>query len=156
MVGTDANDYRGKGIPKNAHYWFDIKSEMELDNYGVKFYSAQDLKEFYTQNQQRNKNKGKFNIQQSSSLSSDGPNELLEADSSEDRHEDHINIYELVHYFAKNNPNDLYFLDEVPLIRSRNSMSAINFFRSLIIFFGNLIFAANHNKNRWDLFFRRY
>ena len=47
LVGSDAGDFEGYGIPRNAHYIFDVKSEIELERHKIKFLSCQDLLEFY-------------------------------------------------------------------------------------------------------------
>ena len=48
MVGTDANDYQGKGIPRKTFSIFDVKSELELEEYeAIVFISIQDLLEYY-------------------------------------------------------------------------------------------------------------
>ena len=55
LVGTDACDHHEKGIPRSALYFYDIKSEMELERYGIHFLSAQDLKFFYDGQDQQTK-----------------------------------------------------------------------------------------------------
>ena len=47
LVGSDAGDYDGKGIPRKTFYIFDVKSEMELKKYGIVFLSCQDVLKFY-------------------------------------------------------------------------------------------------------------
>ena len=47
LVGSDAGDYDGKGIPRKAVYIFDVKSKMELKKYGIVFLSCQDVLKFY-------------------------------------------------------------------------------------------------------------
>ena len=50
LVGTDANDKRGKGFPRKAVSIFDVKSEMEFEDIkGIIFLSAQDLLEYYNE-----------------------------------------------------------------------------------------------------------
>ena len=50
LVGTDANDRRGKGIPRKVVSIFDVKSEIEFEDInGVIFLSAQDLLEYYNE-----------------------------------------------------------------------------------------------------------
>ena len=50
LVGSDAGDRNGTGIPRKAFYIFDVKSEMELKKYGIVFLSCQDLLKFYQDN----------------------------------------------------------------------------------------------------------
>ena len=48
LVGSDAGDRRGKGLPRKALSFFDVKSEMEFHEFErIIFISAQDLLEFY-------------------------------------------------------------------------------------------------------------
>ena len=47
LVGTDANEAWGRGIPRDAYYWYDIKTKMELERYGIQCMSAQDLKSYH-------------------------------------------------------------------------------------------------------------
>ena len=47
LVGSDAGDSFGEGIPGRALYIFDVKSEMELKKYGIVFLSCQDVLKFY-------------------------------------------------------------------------------------------------------------
>ena len=47
LVGSDAGDAKGKGLPRDAHYIFDVKSELELKKHKIKFLSCQDLLKFY-------------------------------------------------------------------------------------------------------------
>ena len=54
LVGSDAGDYKGKGIPKNAFYIFDVKSKVELKKHGIIFLSCQDLLEYYKEKSGRN------------------------------------------------------------------------------------------------------
>ena len=84
LIGSDAGDTIGKGIPRKAFYIFDVKSEMEFKKYGIVFLSCQDLLKFY---------------QDKTGTDGEG-----------------INVYDLVKFYIKNNPNGYYFLDEVPLI----------------------------------------
>ena len=46
-MGSNVGDVRGNGIPRNAFYIFDVKSEMELKKYGIVFLSCQDVLKFY-------------------------------------------------------------------------------------------------------------
>ena len=89
LVGTDAGSDGGKGIPRSVHYFYDIRSNMELRQHGITFMSAQDLQAFHHEH---------------SGLSIDDKNKQL-------------NIYQLVHYFMQHHPDGYYFLDEVPLIK---------------------------------------
>ena len=66
MVGTDANNANGTGIPRNVHNFFDVKSNSELVHYGVNFLSAQDLVSF--QKPKAASRKRKINIYQLVSL----------------------------------------------------------------------------------------
>ena len=92
LVATDANDFRnkGKGVPRKCRYFFDVRSEMELENYGVQFLSAQDLELFYYEKQ----------------LSSGAEQEGMAP-----------NIYQLAVFFIAHHPNDYHFIDEVPLLK---------------------------------------
>ena len=92
LVGTNAGEFMGKGIPRSSFYWYDIKTGMELKDHGINFLSAQDLKNFHEHQEKKNG-------------SSDGSSKQL-------------NIYELVQYFMKYNQDGYYFLDEVPLIKT--------------------------------------
>ena len=47
LVGSNAGDYDGKGIPRKAFYIFDVKSEMELTRHGIIFLSCQDLLKYF-------------------------------------------------------------------------------------------------------------
>ena len=48
LVGSDANDKHGKGLPRQAISIFDVKTEMEFDGIaGIKFLSLQDLLHYY-------------------------------------------------------------------------------------------------------------
>ena len=47
MVGSNAGDPRGRGIPRKGFYIFDVKSEMELEKHQIKFLSCQDLLKYY-------------------------------------------------------------------------------------------------------------
>ena len=48
LVGSDATDIRGKGVPRRARSIFDVKTEMEFEDIdGIIFLSAQDLLKFY-------------------------------------------------------------------------------------------------------------
>ena len=48
MVGSDANDYQGKGVPRETFSIFDIKTELEFDEYDrITFLSVQDLLAYY-------------------------------------------------------------------------------------------------------------
>ena len=87
MVGTDANDKNGVGIPRNVHNFFDVKSNMELLHYGVNFLSAQDLVSFQTPKAATKTRK--------------------------------MNIYQLVQSFIRDNRDDIFFLDEVPLLKGK-------------------------------------
>jgi hypothetical protein len=42
----------GRGIPRTALNFYDVKSELELERYGITFLSAQDLASFHHQHQQ--------------------------------------------------------------------------------------------------------
>ena len=85
LVGSDAGEPNGKGIPRKAFYIFDVKSEMELVKHNIKFMSCQDLLEYYQKETGTNG--------------------------------EEMNVYELVQFFIKKNPNGYYLLDEVPLIK---------------------------------------
>ena len=91
LVATDANDRMGKGMPRKAYYFFDVKSEMELQALGVKFLSAQDLALFY------------------------------ETNKSQEDSEVRPNIYQLVVFFLAHHPNDIYFVDEAPVLKGNFS-----------------------------------
>ena len=98
LVATDANDKKSigaaKGIPRKCRYFFDVRSEMELENYNVRFFSAQDLEEFYIEKQ----------LSLGVELEGTTPN-----------------IYQLAVFFIAHHPNDYHFLDEVPLLKGRFS-----------------------------------
>ena len=47
LVGSDAGDRTGKGLPRDAHYIFDIKTEIELKIHQIIFLSCRDLLEYY-------------------------------------------------------------------------------------------------------------
>ena len=48
LVGSDASDIHGKGVPRKALSFFDIRSEMEFEGYDrIYFLSAQDLLNYY-------------------------------------------------------------------------------------------------------------
>ena len=87
MVGTDANDYQGKGIPRKAFSIFDVKTEMELEEYvpNILFISIQDLLEYYR--------------------------EQTGQDGS------HLNGYQLAYFLIERNLKVRYMMDEVPLIK---------------------------------------
>ena len=89
LVATDANERNGRGVPRKAHYFFDVRSEMELAKYGVKFLSSQDLASFHDQN------------------------------NSQDQYENPPNIYQLVVFFMAHHPTDFYFIDEAPLLKGK-------------------------------------
>ena len=87
LVGSDAGDKYGKGLPRRALSFFDVKSEMEFHGFErIIFISAQDLLEFYQEE-----------------TGKDGRN---------------LNVYQLTIFFMERNPNALYMIDEVPLIKS--------------------------------------
>ena len=91
LVGTDAGDKDGKGIPRKALSFFDVFSEMEIEDIdGITFLSVQDLLKFYQEETGRN--------------------------------EKSKNAYELVLFFIKRNPDALYFVDEVPLIKNHGKL----------------------------------
>ena len=46
LLATDARSRWGKGTPDSIPYFFDVKSELELSNFGITFLSAQDLRSF--------------------------------------------------------------------------------------------------------------
>ena len=101
LVATDAGS-EGRGIPRNVPYWFDVKSEMELEDYGVNFLSAQDLQEFYYERESWKENEKPRN------------------------YTDGVNIYTLVQYFILHNSyntNDVYILDEVPFLKGINLLN---------------------------------
>ena len=95
LVGTDAGDRYGKGIPRSANYFYDIRSNMELRQHGITFMSAQDLQTFH------HEHSGILNVDKNKQL----------------------NIYQLVHFFMQHHPDGYYFLDEVPLIKSLTGKS---------------------------------
>ena len=102
LVATDAGSRSGRGIPTNVHYWFDVKSQMELEDYGVNFLSAQDLQEFYYER------------------------ESWKGNEEQRNYTDGINIYTLVQYFILHNSyntNDVYILDEVPFLKGINLLN---------------------------------
>ena len=87
LVGTDAGDFDGKGLPRKALSFFDIFSEMELEDIGgITFLSVQDLLKYY---QEQTGRKGKRKT-----------------------------AYQLVLFYMKRNPDALYFVDELPLIKA--------------------------------------
>ena len=88
LVGSDAGGFMAKGIPRQAFYIFDVKSEMELQKYGIIFLSCQDLVEYHKK--QTGRNREDINV---------------------------INVYDLVKFYVKRNPNGYYFLDEVPILQ---------------------------------------
>ena len=96
LVATDANDKKSigsaKGLPRKCRYFFDVRSEMELENYNVRFFSAQDLEEFYIEKQ----------LSLGVALEGTTPN-----------------IYQLAVFFIAHHPNDYHFLDEVPLLKGK-------------------------------------
>ena len=48
LVGSDAGDSHGQGLPRKVPSFFDVKSEMEFEKFErIVFISAQDLLEFY-------------------------------------------------------------------------------------------------------------
>ena len=47
LIGTDARDVDGKGVPRKAFYIFDVKSELDLKRHNIRFLSYQDLMEYY-------------------------------------------------------------------------------------------------------------
>ena len=50
LVGTDAGDLYGKGLPRKAMSFFDIFTELEFEEItGITFLSVQDLLLFYQQ-----------------------------------------------------------------------------------------------------------
>ena len=58
LVGTDASDAKGKCLPRKALSFFDVFSEMELEDIdGITFLSAQDLLKYY---QDQTGEKGKY------------------------------------------------------------------------------------------------
>ena len=64
MVGTDASDRNGKGVPREALSFFDIFSEMEFEDVdGITFLSIQDLLKFYHKQTKRNMEDGPFQSQ---------------------------------------------------------------------------------------------
>ena len=93
LVGTNAGVNGGEGIPRSAHYIYDVKSRMELKRHGIHFLSAQDLKSFHDEN--------------FCSLY-----EIYETYETSI-----LNIYELVLYFMEHHYDGYYFLDELPLIK---------------------------------------
>ena len=95
---------QGRGIPRDAFYFYDIRSKMELERYGINFLSAQDLKSFYEEEMSKS-------ILESSGKQSE--------DMCEKKKES--NIYDLVEYFMKHHPDGYYFLDEVPFIKGIKS-----------------------------------
>ena len=102
LVAIDAGSESGRGIPRNVPYWFDVKSQMELEDYGVNFLSAQDLQEFYYERESWKEHEEPRN------------------------YTDGINIYTLVQYFILHNSyntNDVYILDEVPFLKGINLLN---------------------------------
>ena len=90
MVGSNAGDPRGRGIPRKGFYIFDVKSEMELEKHQIKFLSCQDLLKYW---------------------------EDQTGMTSTNWNKNNLNVYELVLFFMEKNPNGYYFLDEIPLIQ---------------------------------------
>ena len=91
LVGSDAGDSNGKGLPRKALSLFDVKSEIEFHEFErIIFISAQDLLEFYQEE-----------------TGKDGRN---------------LNVYQLTIFFMERNPNALYMIDEVPLMKSGMSV----------------------------------
>ena len=95
LVGTNANEHNGKGLPRSALYFYDVKSGMELRKHGIHFLSAQDLKCFHDEQKKKI--------------------------GSNDVEDNQLNVYQLVHYFMEHRPDAYYFLDEVPLIKGMKS-----------------------------------
>lgn len=111
LVATDAGS-EGRGIPRKVPYWFDVKSEMELEDYGVNFLSAQDLQEFYYERESWKENEEPRN------------------------YTDGVNIYTLVQYFILHNSyntNDVYILDEVPFLKGIKLLNSTYHSRLIII-----------------------
>ena len=104
LVGTDANTPRGKGIPRSAFYFYDIRSKMELEHYGIHFMSAQDLEYFHDD---QNKRK---------TIEFPGSKPLIKT-FAENEKRSKLKIYGLVEYFMKHHQYGSYFLDEVPLLK---------------------------------------
>lgn len=91
-MGSNAGDQFGKGVPRKAFHIFDVKSEIDLRKHQIKFLSCQDLLNYYKK--------------------PTGINEEWKLDE--------VNVYELVKFFIKRNPNGFYFLDEIPWIKGNS------------------------------------
>ena len=121
LLATDAQNTRARGVPEKAYYLFDIKCEMELKAYGIRFISAQDLVLHYDLNesdpQRARNNEGDqetpfYTIQNRGKVI---PTVI--------KHDGHPNIYTLAERFIEDaereSPGGFYFFDEVPLIKGK-------------------------------------
>ena len=121
LLATDAQNIGARGIPSKAHYLFDIKTEMELKPYGIKFLSAQDLALHYKKSEADSE---RIKVQESSqetpffSQNKDGTiiPTVIEPNGQP-------NIYTMAESFIekaeRDNPGGFYFFDEVPLIKGK-------------------------------------
>ena len=109
---------------------------MELEPYGINFLSAQDLSEFYWQEEiphgeeqkqeetKVNYHKKKKNKSKSKKTRRNQPKIEQIENKKENKRQRKIekpNIYQMVEYFMSSHPNGHYFCDEVPLITGTTS-----------------------------------
>ena len=122
LLATDAQNTRARGVPEKAFYLFDIKCEMELKAYGIRFISAQDLVLHYDLNesdpQRARNNEGD---QETSFYTIQNRGKVI---PTVIKHDGHPNIYTLAERFIEDaereSPGGFYFFDEVPLIKGSN------------------------------------
>ena len=121
LLATDADNLGGRGVPQNTHYLFDIKTEMELEPYGIRFISAQDLAQFHEQlEKDPRKIKDKKGVQETPFFTQDSNGQFVPTIVE---HDGKPNIYTLAENFIDEtervNPGGFYFFDEVPLIKGK-------------------------------------
>ena len=122
LLATDAQNTRARGVPEKAYYLFDIKCEMELEAYGIRFISAQDLVLHYDLNESDpQKARNKEGDQETPYHTIQNRGKII---PTVIKHDGHPNIYTLAERFIEDaereSPGGFYFFDEVPLIKGSN------------------------------------
>ena len=85
---------------------------MELETHGVNFLSSQDLALYYDKNGKCKENQKIGEITP----------ENLSTNETENIEPEPVNIYALVENFIQDNPDGIYYLDEVPLLKGISYM----------------------------------
>ena len=124
LLATDAQDLGARGVPQKTYHLFDIKTEMELEPYGIRFISTQDLALFNEQfEKDSRKVKDKKGVQETSFFTQESNGMFVPTIVEQDGI---LNIYTLAENFIEEvervNPGGFYFFDEVPLIKGKNNV----------------------------------